>query len=57
MEITIASYVRALIRNEAEAQGIRVGSIGETSTDSLPEDRPMDPHGSKGSTLEDTGGE
>ena len=29
METTIASYVRALIRNEAEAQGIRVDPAAE----------------------------
>lgn len=32
MEITRASFVRALIRKEAEAQGVRVGCIAESSS-------------------------
>lgn len=34
MEITRASFVRALIRKEAEAQGVRVGPIAESSSTS-----------------------
>lgn len=34
MEVTAASFVRALIRKEAEAQGLHVGSFAESPIES-----------------------
>ena len=56
MEITVASFVRALIRNEAEAQGIRIDSLVERP--SVPAEEILrQPNGSNGSTLEEPTGE